>query len=94
MIVKHHADPAMNSECPEMRRSVLATRPNTRLSISKGVWNFMLESDFVDDPSKPGKVIPEDSVPKRAIMIREQYENADLIMEKIFKEVPEKVFLK
>ncbi len=93
-IVKHHADPAMNSDCPEMRRSVLATRPNTRLSISKGVWNFMLESDFVDDPSKPGKVIPEDSVPKRAIMIREQYENADLIMEKIFKEVPEKVFLK
>lgn len=93
-VVKHHADPVMNNVCPEMQRSILATRPNTRQSISKGVWNFMLESDFVDDPGKPGKVIPEDSVPKRAIMIREQYENAEFIMEKIFKEIPDKIFLK
>jgi TatD-related deoxyribonuclease len=46
----------------------------------------------VDDPAKPDKVIPPDSVPKRAIMIREQYKNHEEIFASVFQELPEYVF--
>ncbi|MGC8514509.1 MAG: TatD family hydrolase [Thermoplasmata archaeon] len=91
-IVKHHASPEFNRMRPEISRSILATRDNVRNAVHENIWNFMLESDYVDDPAKPDKVIPPDSVPKRAIMIREQYRNHEEIFASIFQELPEYVF--
>ncbi|MCL4451266.1 MAG: TatD family hydrolase [Candidatus Thermoplasmatota archaeon] len=91
-IVKHHASPEVNHVHPEISRSILATRDNVRKAINEKTWNFMLESDYVDDPAKPDKVIPPDSVPKRAIMIKEQYQNNDEIFAAIFRDLPEYVF--
>ncbi|EQD50214.1 molybdenum cofactor biosynthesis protein A, partial [mine drainage metagenome] len=69
-----------------------ASRSNVRLAVQETTWNFMLESDYVDDPSKLDKVIPPDSVPKRSIMIREQYTNHEEIIASIFHDLPEYVF--
>lgn len=91
-IVKHHASPEVNHVRPELSRSILATRENVRKAINEKTWNFMLESDYVDDPAKPDKVIPPDSVPKRAIMIKEQYQNNEEIFASIFHDLPEFVF--
>ena len=91
-IVKHHALPELNGICPEISRSILASRGNVRNAIRENIWNFMIESDYVDDPAKPDKVIPPDSVPKRAIMIREQYMNHEEIFASVFQELPEYVF--
>ena len=91
-VVKHHASPELNGICPEVSRSILATRNNVRSAIHEKIWNFMLESDYVDDPGKPDKVIPPDSVPKRAIMIMEQYMNYEEIFASIFQDLPEYVF--
>lgn len=91
-VVKHHASPEFNRIRPEISRSILASRDNVRNAIRENIWNFMLESDYVDDPAKPDKVIPPDSVPKRAIMIREQYTNHEEIFASVFQELPEYVF--
>ncbi|HKJ96912.1 MAG TPA: TatD family hydrolase, partial [Thermoplasmataceae archaeon] len=66
-LIKHHAHPKDFSIDSILLKSVLATRKNVRESLimSRG---FFLETDYVDDRSKPGKVIPADSVPKRALM--------------------------
>ncbi len=91
-VVKHHADPSLNAASPAVSRSVLANRKNVRTAIDVRVWNFLLESDYVDDPAKPDKVIPPDSVPKRAVMIQEQYDDYEDILHSLFSEMPFRVF--
>ena len=90
-VVKHHAYPADLSFNSNLSRSILATRPNVRESIATGK-NFMMETDYVDDRDKPGKVIPANSVPLRAKLIMGEYEDSDSILESIFITTPEKVF--
>ncbi len=70
-IVKHHASPDNVCLASPIRKSVLASRSNVR-EVSKCNGSFFLETDYVDDPSSGWKVIPPDSVPKRAKMIREE----------------------
>jgi TatD-related deoxyribonuclease len=91
-VIKHHASPLLNRIRPEISRSILATRDNVRKAIDERIWNFMLESDFVDDPAKPDKVIPPDSVPRRAVMIREIYQDYEEIFSSIFQKLPDYVF--
>lgn len=91
-VVKHHANPKRLSEFSGLSRSVLASRSNVRECIESGTWNYMFESDYVDDPDKIDKVIPPDSVPKRVQMIRETSSNCDRIFENAFVELPDKVF--
>ena len=90
-VVKHHANPSDLSFSSDLTRSILATRPNVRDSIETG-RNFMLETDYVDDRDKPGKVIPANSVPLRAKLIMGEYEDSYSILENIFITTPEKVF--
>ncbi len=91
-VVKHHADAGMLSEFPDLSRTVLASRSNVRKCITSGIWNYMFETDYVDDPSGSDKVIPPDSVPKRVQMIRETCPDHERIFENAFVKLPEKVF--
>jgi len=90
-VVKHHAYPSDLSFRSNLTRSILATRPNVRDSIATGK-SFMLETDYVDQRDKPGKVIPANSVPLRAKLIMGEYEDSYSILENIFITTPEKVF--
>lgn len=90
-LIKHHAYPDDFSKDSCLTKSILATRPNVRSAIATGK-DFFLETDYVDDREKPGKVIPADSVPKRAEMIQNEYPNWEEIFQRIFKELPSKVF--
>lgn len=90
-VVKHHAYPHDLSFKSILSRSILATRPNVRQAISSEK-NFMIETDYVDDREKPGKVIPVNSVPMRAKLIMGEYDDSDSILENIFITTPEKVF--
>lgn len=90
-LVKHHAHPVDLNEDDRVVKSILATRKNVRESLSSGEV-FMLETDYVDDIAKPGKVIPADSVPKRAEMIKNEYENWQDILESLFRGVPFAVY--
>lgn len=90
-LVKHHAYPEDFDMDRTLVKSILATRRNLRSALDRGK-NFMIETDYVDDRSKPGKVIPADSVPRRALMIRNQYDNWEEIFQSIFIDQPASVF--
>ncbi|EQD77933.1 TatD-related deoxyribonuclease, partial [mine drainage metagenome] len=91
MVIKHHASPTNIGMNSQLTQSMLATRPNIRdaLKISS---KFLLETDYVDDPMKPGKVISPDSVPKRALMIRGEYHNHEKIFHEIFYDLPSRIY--
>jgi len=91
-IVKHYS-PAliMKSENFGLMPSVLASRKNILAAIRKGT-RFMMETDYIDDPRRPGAVLGPKTVPKITKHLLEK----ELISEKqvkvIHKENPEKTY--
>lgn len=90
-VVKHHEMPENLGLQSRVTASILASRSNIRTALEI-TPDFMIETDYVDDPGKPDKVIPADSVPKRAIMIKSEYGNWEEIFHKMFVEIPSKVY--
>lgn len=86
-LIKHHAHPQDFSFDSVLMKSVLASRKNVRESLQHGK-SFYLETDYVDDRDKPEKVIPADSVPRRAVMIKNEYEYWEEIFCSIFRDLP------
>ena len=90
-VIKHHAKIEILGDVPRMPKTLLATRNNVKLMIESGRY-AMLESDYANDPMNPDKLIPPESVPKRAIMIRQNFENYENIFQKIFQDIPYSAF--
>ncbi|KAA8922708.1 TatD family hydrolase [Thermoplasma sp.] len=90
-VVKHHARPADLSCMTRIVRSVPASRSAVResLAISR---DFLLETDFINDPVDMNKFLPPDSVPKRAQMIIQENEDGPEILNRIFNTLPESVY--
>jgi len=64
-VVKHYCPPLITQEENSgLFPSVLASRPAITEALSKGT-RFMMETDFLDDPSRPGAVLAITTVPKR-----------------------------
>jgi TatD-related deoxyribonuclease len=91
-IVKHYS-PAIIAEKDNhgLFPSVLASKRNIEEAIAQGT-RFMMETDYLDDPRRPGAVLGIKTVPKRTKALFE----AGLLNEKdallIHKENPEKVY--
>lgn len=65
MVVKHHCtDLVAEDENSGLFPSVKATRELVFSSVRKG-RRFMMETDYIDDPSKPGAVLGIGTVPRR-----------------------------
>ncbi len=92
-ILKHHANYVDFNFNNTILKSLIASRPNVKYSIESN-QNFLLETDYTDQKEKPGKVMPPYSVPKRAEMIMNQYDDYDRILNKIFIETPYKFYKK
>lgn len=89
-VVKHHALPDDLSFCSGLTHSILASRRNVR-EIRNFNENIVLETDYVDDPTS-WKVIPPDSVPRRAAYLRETHENWKELFQNIFMDSPIELF--
>lgn len=91
-IVKHFSPPLiLKSENYGLMPSVLASEKNIIDSIKKGT-RFLLETDYIDDPKRPGAVLGPKTVPKKMLSLLEQeILNEDQIL-KIHKENPEKTY--
>ena len=64
-VVKHYCGPLVRQdENFGLMPSVLASRDNVEAALSKGL-RFMMETDFLDDPERPGAVLAITTVPKR-----------------------------
>ncbi|HIH00505.1 TPA: metal-dependent hydrolase [Thermoplasmata archaeon] len=64
-VVKHYSPPAvLPEENSGLMPSVLAGKEAVQEALSKGT-RFMMETDFLDDPRRPGAVLAITTVPKR-----------------------------
>jgi TatD-related deoxyribonuclease len=71
-VVKHFAEGGTQGPIP----SVIAKRGELEAAIDHG-RPFMMETDFIDDPDRPGAVLGPKTVPKRtAWLLREGHEDA------------------
>jgi TatD-related deoxyribonuclease len=71
-VVKHYCGPLVRQdENFGLMPSVLASRDNVEAALSKGL-RFMMETDFLDDPKRPGAVLAITTVPKRTNQLIEK----------------------
>lgn len=91
-IVKHFSPPLiLKNENHGLMPSVLASKKNIFEAVKKGT-RFLMETDYIDDPRRPGAVLSPKTVPKRTF---ELLENGILNEKQIYeinKENPEKTY--
>lgn len=94
-VIKHYSPPlVLEEENHGLMSSVLASRGNIQEAFSKGN-RFFLETDFMDEPTRPGAVLPIDTVPKRIKgLVQSGNATAELIeaIWKVNKDNPKKVY--
>jgi TatD-related deoxyribonuclease len=91
-VVKHYSPPLVKPELNSgLFPSVLASEKNITEAVTQGT-RFMMETDYLDDPKRPGAVLGIKTVPKRT---RKLLENEILTEEDIYtihQENPKKVY--
>jgi TatD-related deoxyribonuclease len=91
-LVKHYSPPIITpQENHGLFPSVLASKKNIDSAVPKGL-RFMMETDYLDDPRRPGAVLGIKTVPKRtkALLDEGLLSEEDLYI--IHKDNPEKVY--
>jgi TatD-related deoxyribonuclease len=91
-VVKHYSGAAiLPEENFGLFPSVLASRTNIKAAAGKGS-RFMMETDFLDDPRRPGAVMAPATVPKRTKAMLEKGVFDEEMVFKIHKEWPETIY--
>lgn len=91
-IVKHFAPPIiLPEENFGLMPSVLASRKNISSAVQKGT-RFLMETDYIDDPRRPGAVLSPKTVPKRTKELFDQGVLSLEDLEIIHKKNPEKTY--
>jgi len=71
-VVKHYCPPfVLPEENHGLMPSVLAGKDATKTALAKGT-RFLMETDFLDDPKRPGAVLAIATVPKRTLALMQQ----------------------
>jgi TatD-related deoxyribonuclease len=90
-LVKHYSPPAVKPEENHgLFPSIIASKSNIAEAIAKGD-RFMMETDYIDDLSRPNVVLPPHSVPKRTKALAQQGVTHDSLL-RIHQEHPERIF--
>ncbi len=91
-VVKHYSPPLITKkENKGLFPSVLANEDNIEEAIGKST-RFMLETDYLDDPKRPGAVLGIKNVPKKTRQLLEKEVLSKEDVWKIHKENPERVY--
>ncbi|NYT11680.1 MAG: metal-dependent hydrolase [Methanomassiliicoccales archaeon] len=91
-VVKHYSPPLiLEEENHGLFPSVLSSRPALREALEKGT-RFLMETDFLDDPERPGAVMDIKTVPKRTKGLIESGLLSEEDAWKIHKDNPERVY--
>lgn len=91
-VVKHYCQKLEDSwPRGEISLSVLATEENIISAIKQNL-NFMMETDYLDDPSRPGAVLALPTVPKRMKRLSEKGMIDEKLWRKIHVEMPRKSY--
>ena len=66
LVVKHSSPPwVTDEETHGVMPSIPASKSNLKEALSKGTDRFMVETDYIDDPEKPGAIMSVNTVPKK-----------------------------
>lgn len=66
LVVKHSSPPwVTEEETHGVMPSIPASKTNLKEAVSKGTDRFMIETDYIDDPEKPGAIMSVNTVPKK-----------------------------
>ncbi len=66
LVVKHSSPPLVtDEETYGVMPSIPASKTNVKAAIGKGTDRFMIETDYIDDPEKPGAIMSVTTVPKK-----------------------------
>jgi TatD-related deoxyribonuclease len=71
--------------------SILASRKNIEVAFKKGT-RFLMETDYIDDPLRPGAVLGPKTVPKKTLDLLENGIITEDQIYKVHKENPEKIY--
>ena len=91
-IIKHFSPPLIHeNENYGLIPSILASRKNIQIAFEKGT-RFLMETDYIDDPLRPGAVLSPKTVPKKTLeLLNKGIIDEDQIY-KVHKENPEKIY--
>ena len=91
-IVKHYSPPLiLEDENFGLMPSVLASEKNIVAAAKKGS-RFMLETDYIDDPRRPGAVLGPKTIPKKTLSLLESGILSEDQAYKIHKQNPESTY--
>jgi TatD-related deoxyribonuclease len=91
-VVKHHSTPFTRTEdTHEIVPSILAKEVLV-LQALQGRPRFLLETDYIDDPKRPGAVLGPATVPKKTRAWLEKGLLSEEAYEAIHKDLPEKTY--
>lgn len=89
-VIKHFAPPMVKvCESVGIFPSVLASEEAVKKALREGA-RFMMETDYIDDPQRPGAVLGPKTVPKRTKQLIPEW--GEEVFWKLHKENPEKVY--
>ena len=90
-VVKHFSPPLIRlCEREKIFPSILASNKNIDVAFKEGD-RFLLETDYMDDPKRPGAVLGPKSVPKKVNQLMEREDLKERLW-KVNKEYPEKIY--
>ena len=89
-VVKHYSPPLVKT-CEDLGLfpGVISVKGAIEHALEEGT-RFMMETDYIDDPDRPGAVLGPKTIPKRTIKLMETYGEEPFWI--IHKENPEKVY--
>ncbi len=91
-VVKHYSPPlVLEEENHGLFPSVLASKPAINEALSKGD-RFVMETDFLDEPSRPGAVMNINTVPKRTKALLSSGALSEERAIRIHKDNPERIY--
>ena len=91
-IVKHFAPPLITyEENYGLMPSVLASKKNILEAIRKGD-RFLMETDYIDDPARPGAVLGLKTVPKLTKKLLDEKIMTEQQAYEIHVKIPEKTY--
>jgi TatD-related deoxyribonuclease len=91
-VIKHYAPPLVTErETHGVFPSVIASEKNMRVAFAKGT-RFMLETDFLDDPGRPGAVLALHTIPKKLSKLLRNGDIGEKQALAVVKENPEAMY--
>ncbi|AKB30140.1 hypothetical protein MSSIT_3421 [Methanosarcina siciliae T4/M] len=89
-VVKHYSPPLVKT-CEELGifPGVIAVKGAIEQALGEGT-RFMMETDYIDDPDRPGAVLGPKTIPKRTLKLIETHGEEPFWV--VHKENPEKVY--